>query len=105
MEGQRLLETGFRHGKQVYNEKLGAYVWPRSWHHTCDEAMFPHLYFRILGKNVEISWNNREAEEGVVFDSEAGSALVPLATFRDVVSRFVAAYLRHWGGYAWDQVG
>ena len=86
-----------------YYDALDDYVWPRSWHHTCDEAVFARLYFRILGGNVEISWDNRGAEEGVTFDTLTGHALVPLATFRDVVSRFVAAYLKHWGGYAWDQ--
>lgn len=88
-----------------YYTTLNDWIWRHSWVHARAGAIIPDVLFRVLGKNVEISWDNREAEEGVVFDSEAGSALVPLATFRDVVSRFVAAYLRHWGGYAWDQVG
>lgn len=87
-----------------YYDALDEYVWPRSWHHTCGEAVFPFIYFRVVGNDVEISWDNRDAPEGVAFDTVAGHALVPLATFRDVVSRFVAAYLGHWGGYAWDLV-
>ena len=88
-----------------YYDVLDDYVWPRSWHHTCDEAVFPAVYFRVLGQNVEVSWDNKDMEEGKDFSfiSQTGHALVPLATFRDVVSRFVAAYLKHWGGYAWDQ--
>lgn len=88
-----------------YYEKLDEYVWSRSWHHTCGEAVFPAIYFRVIGQNVEVSWDNKDLEEGegLSFISQTGHALVPLATFRDVVSRFVAAYLKHWGGYAWNQ--
>lgn len=87
-----------------YYATLNDWIWSHSWLHARSGAIIPDILFRVLGSDVELSWDNREAEEGVRFDSERGSALVPLATFRDVVSRFVAAYLRHWGGYAWDRV-
>lgn len=86
-----------------YYDKLNDWVWNHSWFHERAGAIIPYVLFRILGGNVEISWDNRDAEEDVTFDSLTGHAFVPLATFRDVVSRFVAAYLKHWGGYAWDQ--
>ena len=51
----------------------------------------------MRGGKVEISWDNRNPEDGVTFDCEFGGARVNAETFRAVVLEFVDAYERHWG--------
>ena len=46
---------------------------------------------------VELSWNNRNVEDGVVFDCEFGGTRVDAETLRSIVLEFVDTYERHWG--------
>jgi hypothetical protein len=71
--------------------------WSHTWLSERGGAILPNMYFEYKHGMVELSWNNRNAEDGVVFNCEFGGTRVDADTFRSVVLEFVDAYERHWG--------
>ena len=72
-----------------------------SWNHTWlserSGAILSNIFFEYKDGMVELSWNNRNVEDGVVFDCEFGGTCVDAETFRNVVLEFVNTYEQHWG--------
>ena len=68
-----------------------------SWHSESGGAILANIMFEYVADMVELSWDNRHPEEGVVFDCEFGGTRVDAETFKAVVLEFVDAYERHWG--------
>ena len=80
----------------AYYDTLDAWNSRHRWHPACAGAILADLYFRQAGETVEISWNNRDAEEGVVFSSILGGTSVPKEIFISVVDQFLKDYADHW---------
>ena len=80
----------------AYYDTIDAWNSRHRWHPACAGAILADLYFRQVGKTVEISWNNRDAEEGVVFSSILGGTSVPKEIFVSVTDQFLKDYADHW---------
>lgn len=68
-----------------------------SWHSESGGAILANIMFEYAAGMVELSWDNRDPEEGVVFDCEFGGTRVNAKRFQTVVLDFVDAYEKHWG--------
>lgn len=53
-------------------------------------------FFQLVGNNVEVSWDNRDVEEDVVFQYETGGARILRKQFVEVIEAFLKAYAEHW---------
>ena len=80
----------------AYYDTLDAWNSRHRWHPACAGAVLADLYFQQVGEMVEISWNNQDAEEGVVFSSILGGTSVPQEIFVSVVDQFLKDYANHW---------
>ena len=80
----------------AYYDTLDAWNLRHRWHPACAGAILADLYFRQAGETVEISWNNQDAEEGVIFSSILGGTSVPKEIFVSVVDQFLKDYAEHW---------
>ena len=81
-----------------YYDRLNEWVWRHTWHHARAGAILSDVFFRLVGDQVEISWDNRTAEGGVQFDSVLGCGYVSKKMFVDVMNRFLQDYASHWFG-------
>lgn len=54
------------------------------------------IYFENKDDNVEISWNNDDYGDDVVFDCSNGGAKVNAELFVDVMNKFLNVYAEHW---------
>ena len=79
-----------------YYDKLDDWVWRHTWHHASSGAILSDIYFRLIGEQVEISWNNQNHEEGVQFDAVLGCDYVPREIFVEVINHFLRDYADHW---------
>lgn len=81
---------------EKYYQQLYDWNLRHRWHSASSGAVLADVYFQLVGSNVEISWDNRDVDEGVTFKSITGGAKVPLETFRAVVATFLTEYALHW---------
>ena len=79
-----------------YYESLNDWAWRHTWLHARAGAILAHVFFQQVGDTVEISWNNEDLDDGVVFDYKLGGAAIPKDTFIQVVNDFLRAYALHW---------
>ena len=68
-----------------------------SWHSESGGAILANITFEYTAGMVELSWDNRNPEDGVAFDCEFGGTCVDAETFKSVVLEFADAYEKHWG--------
>ena len=79
-----------------YYDRLDEWGWRHTWHHASAGAILEDVYFQQVGDTVEISWNNEDCEDDIVFDCKLGGASVPKDIFIQVVNDFLQAYALHW---------
>ena len=80
----------------AYYDKLDDWNLRHRWHPASGGAILSDVYFQLVGKKVEISWNNQEPEEDVIFEYELGGVRIPEEQFFSVVDSFLKAYADHW---------
>ena len=79
-----------------YYDKLDEWNLRHRWHPASGGAILADLYFQLIGDNVEISWNNQDAEEGVEFKYKLGGVRIPREKFSPIVESFLKEYAEHW---------
>ena len=82
----------------AYYDKLDEWNARHRWHPASQGAILADLYFQLVDDMVEISWNNQDAEEGVIFTSELGGVSVRREVFCNEVNSFLKEYSDHWFG-------
>lgn len=82
----------------AYYDKLDEWNDHHRWHPASQGAILADLYFQLVDNMVEISWNNQDAEDGVIFKFELGGARVHREVFCNEVNSFLNAYADHWFG-------
>ncbi len=80
----------------AYYDKLDDWNLRHRWHTASSGAILADVYFQLVGDYVEISWNNEDAEEGVLFQNLIGGSRVPKELFVSGVESFLKAYATHW---------
>lgn len=80
----------------AYYDKLDEWNQRHRWHTESAGAILADLYFQLVGDYVEISWNNEDAEKGVVFQNIIGGKRIPKEVFISVVDAFLKEYAMHW---------
>ncbi len=80
----------------AYYDKLDDWNEHHRWHPASSGAILADLYFQLVGENVEISWNNEDAEEGIEFTFITGGCKVPVSEFKTVINSFLKEYALHW---------
>ena len=80
----------------AYYDKLDDWNEHHRWHPASSGAILADLYFQLVGDNVEISWNNEDAEEGVEFTFKVGGCKIPVTEFKSVINSFLKEYALHW---------
>ena len=82
----------------VYHFRIStqAGVSPYMTHPASSGAILANVYFQLVGDNVEVSWNNEDAEDEVRFYSLSGGAKVQKTFFVNVVDEFLKNYALHW---------
>lgn len=81
----------------AYFDRFEDWSWNHTWVSACSGAILPRVFFEYKDGTVELSWDNRNSKDGVVFDCEFGGTRVNAETFESVVLKFVNAYEGHWG--------
>ena len=66
------------------------------WHSASSGAILADVYFQLVGDYVEVSWDNRNLADDVIFKNMSGGTRVPKELFRSVVSSFLTEYALHW---------
>ena len=79
-----------------YYDKIDEWNMYHRWHHVSSGAILADVYFQLVGDYVEISWDNRDMGDGIVFKSEVGGSKVPVEIFCLVVDEFLKKYALHW---------
>lgn len=82
----------------AYYDKLDEWNARHRWHPASQGAILADLYFQLVDDMVEISWNNQDAEEGVIFTSELGGVSVRREVFCNEVNSFLKEYSDYWFG-------
>ena len=80
----------------AYYDKLDEWNLRHRWHTASSGAILADVYFQLVNENVEISWNNQEPEDGVIFKNILGGARIPRDQFYAVVNSFLKEYVEHW---------
>ncbi len=80
----------------AYYDKLDEWNLRHRWHTASSGGILADVYFQLVGENVEISWNNEDSEDNVVFNNLIGGFKVPQTTFVSVINDFLVAYANHW---------
>ena len=80
----------------AYYDKLDEWNLRHRWHTASGGAVLADLYFQAIGNSVEISWNNEDAEDGVIFKYKLGGVRVPRKRFVEEVNSFLKAYAEQW---------
>lgn len=80
----------------VYYDRLDEWNFRHRWHPACAGAILADVYFQLIGDNIETSWNNTDAGDGVTFKNTLGGARVSRELFVSTVDSFIKAYSRYW---------
>lgn len=81
---------------EAYYEKLYNWNLRHRWHPASSGAILADVYFQLVDNNVEVSWNNEGAEDGVKFLNINGGAKIERNVFYSVVDAFLKEYADHW---------
>ncbi len=80
----------------AYYDKLDEWDLRHRWHPACSGGILADIYFQLVGDYIEISWNNEDSEEDVVFEKLIGGCRIEKRLFFSVVNDFLIAYAKHW---------
>lgn len=80
----------------AFYDQLDEWNLRHRWHPASAGAILADVYFQQVGDQVEISWNNQDAEEGVNFLCKFGGAAVSKELFVREVASFLDAYEKQW---------
>ena len=81
---------------EAYYQKLYTWNLRHRWHSASSGAILADVFFQQVGDYVEVSWDNRNSEDGIVFLNEIGGASIPKEKFYEIVDSFLKAYACHW---------
>ncbi len=81
---------------EAYYDALYEWNLRHRWHHASYGGILADVWFQLVGNQIEISWDNRDAERGVHFLSLSGGARIPKNVFRLIVDSFLQSYEQHW---------
>ena len=76
----------------AYYDKLDEWNQRHRWHYASDGAIIADVYFQLVGNKVELSWNNNDLYDGVIFSSVMGGCSIDKDTFVNVVEEFLKDY-------------
>ena len=79
-----------------YYDKLDEWNLHHRWHTASSGAILADLYFQLVGENVEISWNNEDSEDEVLFNCIIGGKKIKKEIFIKVINEFLQDYAKHW---------
>ena len=79
-----------------YYDMLDEWDMRHRWHTANDGAILADIYFQLVDDNIEISWNNQDAEKDVDFKYKLGGAKIPKQMFISTVNDFLIDYANHW---------
>lgn len=79
-----------------YYEKLWNWCYIHRWHHASSGAILADVFFQLIGNKIEISWDNRNVDDGVEFSYLQGGAYIDKDEFVRVVNQFLNDYADHW---------
>lgn len=79
-----------------YYDKLDEWNLHHRWHTASSGAILADLYFQLVGENVEISWNNEDSEDEVLFNCVIGGKKIKKEIFIKVINEFLQDYAKHW---------
>ena len=79
-----------------YYDKLDEWNTSHRWHTAVSDAILADVYFEKKGNFVEISWNNEDLYDGVVFSHVVGGEKIDKQVFVNVVDKFLKGYAEHW---------
>ncbi|MCQ2506468.1 MAG: hypothetical protein MJ113_04740 [Lachnospiraceae bacterium] len=80
----------------AYYDKLDEWNLRHRWHTSSQGAILADLYFQLNGDFIEISWNNQDAESGILFENIIGGVSIPKELFVNEINSFLIAYCDHW---------
>ena len=80
----------------AYYEKLSNWNERHRWHPASSGAYLADVYFALIGNDVEISWDNTDAEDDIKFTSQKGFTRIPEEEFKIVLKQFIREYVDHW---------
>lgn len=78
-------------------DRFDGWSFEHTWISERGGAILSNIFFEYKAGIVELSWDNRDFGDGVVFDCEFGGTRVDAKVFKNVVLEFVGAYEQHWG--------
>lgn len=81
---------------EAYYQRLYEWNQRHRWHAASNGAILADVYFERVDNNIEISWDNRDVEDGIIFLNITGGVCVPIEQFTTVVNGFLQAYANHW---------
>lgn len=81
---------------ETYYQRLYEWDLRHRWHVASSGAILADVYFQMVGDNVEVSWDNRNVEDGVTFKSLTGGAKISKEYFISTVDSFLKDYALHW---------
>lgn len=79
-----------------YYDKLDMWNLRHRWHPASAGAILSDIYFQYNNGTVEISWNNSENDNGVIFSESIGGICVDSKEFQEVIQQFIHDYVEHW---------
>ncbi|MBR3341840.1 MAG: hypothetical protein IKG30_09480 [Clostridiales bacterium] len=80
----------------AYYDKLSNWNSRHRWHPASSGAYLADVYFALIGSDVELSWDNTDAEDGIEFISQKGYTSIPEEVFKSVMGQFIKEYANHW---------
>jgi hypothetical protein len=95
-DNARNFDTDDEKAFDEYYDKIDEWNTRHRWHAASSGAILADIFFQVVGENVEISWDNRNVEEGVTFQSESGGVRILRKLFFDTVDAFLKDYADHW---------
>ena len=86
----------------AWYDRLDEWNLRHRWHPASDGAILSDLYFELRGDQVEISWNNADADldldPGLMFSEITGGTSVDRILFEETVGDFLNFYSAYWQG-------
>ena len=95
-DNARDFETEDEDEMDKYYDNLQEWYFRHNWHTSSSGAILADVYFQLVGDKVEISWDNRNLDEGVEFSYIQGGADIDKEVFVKVVNQFLNDYADHW---------
>ena len=80
----------------AYYDALDDWNLRHRWHPASSGAILADVCCQLVEDYVEISWNNQDSEEGVVFHNLIGGVRIPKDIFYTTVDSFLKEYADHW---------